>query len=223
MQDDISGWNEWNDAFKGIEELASPSELHGILTGIVCVTKAPTKAQWVTILDTLKIPALEDDALQLLSDEAEDIAAAIHDDELDYLPILPDDQHSLTERVYALADWCQGVVLGFGLASGHLRKDEAEWIEHLQDVANVDFSDEQDDEDNEDSYEELYEFVRLIPVNLATGRKKVEVADTGLLKHVNTMQPKLSAQPLNPNLGLDDQSLKQSSDIVEMFTPERPS
>ncbi len=43
MQDDISGWSDWNQNFKGIEEISSPSELHGLLTGIVCVTEVPTR------------------------------------------------------------------------------------------------------------------------------------------------------------------------------------
>ena len=83
MQDDITGWNEWNDAFNGIEELSSPSELHGILTGIVCVTQAPTLEEWQAILDSLQVPELSAEALQLLTDEAEDIAASLPDDELD--------------------------------------------------------------------------------------------------------------------------------------------
>ncbi len=202
MQDDISGWNEWNDAFNGIEELSSPSELHGILTGIVCVTQAPTEQEWVAILETLQIPPLNDSALQLLTEEAEDIAAALHEDELDYLPILPDDQHFLSERVDALADWCAGVVLGFGLASGHLRRDEAELIGNLQEVASVGFDEGDNDEEGEESYNELFEFVRLIPISLATGRKKVPVAETSLLKGTN---------------------IRDKVQVVEMFTPHRPS
>ncbi len=202
MQDDITGWNEWNTTFSGIEELSSPSELHGILTGIICVTQAPSEQEWAAILETLQIPALSDAALQLLTEEAEDIAAAIHDDALDYLPMLPDDQHPLSERVDALADWCAGVVLGFGLASGHLRSDEAEWIEHLQDVASVEFEDSDDDEEGEESFNELYEFVRLIPISLSTGRKKVAVAETSLLKGAK---------------------FADKSNVVEMFTPHRPS
>lgn len=200
MQDDISGWNEWNDAFTSIEELSSPSELHGILTGIVCVTQAPTEEEWKHILASLAVPELPDTALQLLKEETEDVAADLHEDELDYLPMLPDDQHSLVERVNALADWCTGVVLGFGLASGFVRSDEKEWIEHLQDVAAVEFEESDDDEEGEESYHELYEFVRLIPVNLATGRKKVAVSETGLLKNN-----------------------KQDSAVVEIFKPHRPS
>lgn len=203
MQDDITGWNDWNESFGEIDEISSPSELHGILTGIVCVTRAPTSEEWVAILETLQIPPLSEDALQLLTEEGEDIAASLSEDELDYLPILPDDQHPLVERVNALADWASGVVLGFGLASGHIRKDEAEWIEHLQDVANVDFSDDDDDEEGELSYNELYEFVRLIPVSLSTGRTKVDIKETSLLKGVTVGTKR--------------------SNVVEMFTPHRPS
>jgi uncharacterized protein YgfB (UPF0149 family) len=202
MQDDISGWNEWNAAFNSIEELSSPSELHGILTGIICVTQAPSAEEWSGILTTLQIPSLAPAALQLLTEEAEDIAAAIHEDALDYLPMLPDDQHLLEQRVNALADWCAGVVLGFGLASGHLRQDEAEWIEQLQEVAAVEFSADDADEAGEEGFNEIYEFVRLIPISLSTGRKKVAVTETSLLK------------------GLPSTA---SSHVVEIFTPHRPS
>lgn len=40
----------------------------------------------------------------------------------------------------------------FGLASGHVRTDERELIEHLQDVAAVEFEDSDNDEEGESSY-----------------------------------------------------------------------
>ncbi|ENV46549.1 hypothetical protein P255_00689 [Acinetobacter brisouii CIP 110357] len=201
MQDDISGWSEWERNFSSIEEISSPSELHGLLTGIVCVTQPPSRDEWLQILATLNVPAPNEDVLVLLSDEAEDVAHALSEDELDYLPLLPDDEHILQERVQALADWCAGVVLGFGLASGHLRKDEMELIEHLQEVAAVEFEDSDNDEEGEISYQELYEFVRLIPVSLSIGRKKVDISETPLLQ----------------------QKQQKASPVVEMFTPHRPS
>lgn len=210
MQDDISGWNEWNQNFEGIEEISSPSELHGLLTGIVCVTEAPTRDEWLQILATLNVPTLKDQALSVLSDEAEDVAHALAEDELDYLPMLPDSEHLLQERVQALADWCAGVVLGFGLASGHIRSDEVELIEHLQDVAAVEFDESDNDEEGEMGYEELYEFVRLIPVSLSIGRKKIPVSESSLIK---SFQSKLK----NTSESDENQS------IVEMFTPHRPS
>lgn len=208
MQDDISGWTDWNAHFEGIEEISSPSELHGLLTGIVCVTEAPTREEWSQILTTLNVPELSEDALALLTDEAEDVVHALSEDELDYLPMLPDDEHLLQERVQALSDWCAGVVLGFGLASGHVRSDERELIEHLQDVAAVEFEDSDNDEEGESSYEELYEFVRLIPVSLSIGRK-ITVAESSLLKNFH-------AKSKTAALGTDQ-------NIVEMFTPHRPS
>ena len=210
MQDDISGWTEWNAHFDGIEEISSPSELHGLLTGIVCVTQAPTTDEWSQILNTLNVPALQPEALESLTDEAEDVAHALSDDELDYLPMLPDDSHLLVDRVQALADWCAGVVLGFGLASGHIRGEEQELIEHLQDVAAVEFEDSDNDEEGEESYQELYEFVRLIPVSLSIGRKKIAVAESSLLQNFHAK---------SKNQG----DIGDAQNVVEMFTPHRPS
>ena len=209
MQDDISGWSDWKQNFEGIEEISSPSELHGLLTGIVCVTEIPTPDEWLQILSTLDVPKLTDQALEILADETEDVSHALSEDELDYLPMLPDDEHTLAERVQALADWCAGVVLGFGLASGHIRSDEQELIESLQDVASVEFDESDDDEEGEESYQELYEFVRLIPVSLSMGRKKVEVSETPLLQlHLGKSNTQANAD---------------STNVVEMFTPHRPS
>lgn len=208
MQDDISGWSDWDRNFTKIEELNSPSELHGLLTGIVCVTHAPTAEEWEQILASLDVPTLDAEGLELLTHEAEDIALSLSEDELDYLPLLPDDEHPLDERVQALADWCAGVVLGFGLASGRIRQDEIELIEHLQDVAAVEFDDTDNDEEGEESYQELYEFVRLIPVSLSVGRAKIPVEESSLLQ-----KRQLKAV----------ESKTQSTNVVEMFTPNRLS
>ena len=210
MQDDISGWSDWNQNFDEIEEISSPSELHGLLTGIVCVTEAPTRDEWLQILSTLDVPKLDDAAIAVLTEEAEDIAHALSEDDLDYLPMLPDDEHALSDRVQALADWCEGVVLGFGLASGHIRSDEQELIESLQDVASVEFEESDDDEEGEASYLELYEFVRLIPVSLSMGRKKVPVAQSSLLQNLHSKMKQATAD-------------SETSSLVEMFTPHRPS
>ncbi|MBF7686341.1 UPF0149 family protein [Acinetobacter sp. B10A] len=209
MQDDITGWSQWNKQFSEIVELSSPSELHGLLTGVVCITEAPTQEQWSLILSTLNVPTLNHEALQLLTEEGEDTAHALSEDDLDYLPMLPDDQNTLQDRVYALADWCAGVVLGFGLASGHIRSDERELIGHLQDVAAVEFDASDNDEDGEESYQELYEFVRLIPVSLAVGRKRKPVLDSSLLKNIHER--------------ITEVENNTDANIVNVFSPNRPS
>ena len=210
MQDDISGWSDWNQNFDEIEEISSPSELHGLLTGIVCVTESPNREEWLQILSTLDVPTLDENAVNMLAEEAEDIAHSLSEDELDYLPMLPDDSHTLSERVQALADWCAGMVLGFGLASGRIRAEEEELIESLQDVASVEFDEDDNDEEGEESYQELYEFVRLIPVSLSMGRKKIPVLESSLLQHFHNKAAKTVSET-------------EAQTVVEMFTPHRPS
>ncbi|MPN57651.1 hypothetical protein SDC9_205345 [bioreactor metagenome] len=77
-------------------------------------------------------------------------------------------------------------------------------------MAAVEFDESDDDEEGEESYQELYEFVRLIPVSLSLGRKKVEIAETPLLQNIQPQLQKNSATT-------------EASSVVEMFTPHRPS
>ena len=79
-------------------------------------------------------------------------------------------------------------------------------------MAAVEFEDSDNDEEGEESYQELYEFVRLIPVSLSVGRKKVAVEESSLLQNVHAKSRVQTAQTgQNP------------SSVVEMFTPHRPS
>ena len=64
-----------------------------------------------------------------------------------------------------------------------------------------------DDDEGEASYQELYEFVRLIPVSLSIGRNKVSVADSSLLKYFERKKKPMA----------------EAQNVVEMFTPHRPS
>jgi uncharacterized protein YgfB (UPF0149 family) len=219
MHDDNSGWIEWDQAFNSIPELSSPAELHGLLTGIICVAKAPTGDQWQQILARLGFEPLDDVSLRLLTEEAEDMALSLSEDHLDYMPLLPDDEHALEERVTALADWCSGVLLGFGLASGTVRADENELLRDLHEMASITFEAEDDDEEGEEGYADLVEFARLIPVSLSTGREKISLAGSALLSL------KVEPSVVLPDQADDavDQTLDQQHDVVDMLTKDRPS
>lgn len=206
MQDDILGWSLWNEKFSALDGHLSVAELHGLMMGVLCITQVPDVEAWRQILALLKIPSLPDDAIEFLTEEAEDASYALAESELDYLPILPDDEHHLNERVEALADWCSGVVLGFGLVAQQLSDDEAEQIEILQNIASVEFDDSDNDEEGEVAYEELYEHARLIPIHLAIGRpNKLTLAESGIL---NTAKNTSSSQV-------------NHTDVVEMFNPQQ--
>ncbi len=214
MHDDASGWTEWAARFSKMSELSGASELHGLLTGIVVVSEPPTSEEWQAILARIGFEPLADEALRLLTEEAEDAASGLSDDNLDYTPLLPDDDHPLQERVEALASWSSGVLLGFGLTGGKIRQDEADILRSLSDVAGLLYNDEDDDDEGEESYTDLVEFARLIPVSLGVGRERLPVSRTALLKG----QPMISRdEPVVAKAEADD------FPVVEVFHPERPS
>ena len=52
---------------------------------------------------------------------------------------MPEDEFTLTERVIALSDWCQGMLSGFGLAvrGDDERLTKGDIQETLQDIVNI--------------------------------------------------------------------------------------
>ena len=72
MNDDISGWNDWEKAFSDWTDVTI-SELHGLMTGLMTVCHAPTKIEeWEQLLSELSFSIPNEAALTLLAEEAED-------------------------------------------------------------------------------------------------------------------------------------------------------
>jgi yecA family protein len=87
-----------------------------------------------------------------------------------YRLLLPDDDDSLSERVSALASWCQGFV--YGLAAGGIREDtelpedSAELMRDILEIGRAASDEEleeegEDREDDEEAYMEIEEYVRM--------------------------------------------------------------
>lgn len=187
MNDAISGFNDWSDTFANWQE-ASISELHGLMSGLVSVCNAPTAEEWQRLLTELAFTELDEAALVLLANEAEDIAAMLTDvdDCFDYLPLVPDDSHTLYERTMALKDWANGFMTGFGVTDSSLRADENEVLSDLAKIGAIRLSSDEDFNDEEqqtieNEYMQLLEFARMVPVTLSTGRKRKAVAKLALL------------------------------------------
>lgn len=175
MHNQSAYWQEWQQSFGDWAEFGHAAELHGLVTGVVCVVQPPDQAGWRTLLAHLDVTLAEDSAVwRLLEDEGQDLAESLAEDNLDFEPLLPDDEQPLAERLQALASWCSGLLLGFALAGGKVRADEQELIGDVQDISGLDWQDQPADEEAENDYADLLEFVRLVPVSLAMGRSKAE-------------------------------------------------
>ncbi len=191
MHNQAEHWQEWQTAFGDWTGFGHPAELHGLVTGVVCVAAPPNRAGWQALLAGLEVEAADDDGgWRLLEDEGQDLSAALAEDNLDFEPLLPDDDQPLWLRVQALGAWCSGLLLGFALAGGQVRADENDLINDVQDIGQMDWEGQADDEDGENDYADLLEFVRLVPVSLSMGRNKPAAAKTALV--VDTMAPRPS-------------------------------
>lgn len=173
MNDDISGWNTWSLAIEDWTDV-SISELHGFMTGLMTACEAPDEAGWATVLEELSFAPLPEPALTLLAEEAEDTVFQLKDkdDAYAYMPLVPDDEHDLYERVIALKQWANGFMTGFGITDCRLSIEENEILSDLAKIGAIRLEDDEDYEGGEEAYLHLYEFARMVPVSLATRTRK---------------------------------------------------
>ena len=143
---------------------------------------APDEQGWATILEELSFAPLPDAALTLLTEEAEDTVFQLKDkdDAYAYMPLVPDDDHDLYERVMALKQWANGFMTGFGVSDCSITAEENEMLGDLAKIGGIRLEDDEDFEGGEESYIYIYEFARMIPVSFAT-RKRKSIKDLSLI------------------------------------------
>lgn len=186
MSDYLSGFDDWTAAFSDWTDV-SISELHGIMTALVCAIKPPNIDEWQQLLTELGFTLPSDKAIELLAEYGEDVSFALkdRDDAYEYTPLVPDDEHDLYERLIALKQWAGGFITGIGMADIHLKADELQMLTDLSKIASLRFDsdelDEMDEQEGEETYFNLYEFARLVPVSFSVRQKK-STADLALIK-----------------------------------------
>ncbi len=141
------------------------SELHGVLTGLVCAGFSFEDQDYLAMLNDLfhegdSFPKAVKIALKQMYNE---LWTSILDDSYSFNLLLPDDDESMAERGHALSIWVQGFNLGFGLQQKDnpvVSEDVKEVLTDFGEIANL--SDEMDeDEDTEQAYFEICEYVRI--------------------------------------------------------------
>jgi len=146
------------------------SESHGLLCGLLSAQpSAVAKRVWLSEL--LEAASL---APGSLDGRVEDIKAldawfsqvleSLHDADLNFNPLLPEDTVALPERTRALGDFCAGFCYGVGLgtagrSNGKLPDDTAEIIKDFNEIDSAATSGV--DDTDEDALSELCEYVRV--------------------------------------------------------------
>jgi len=145
--------------FIGNGSVNSAAEAYGLAVGMLCVNHDTHSMAWLKqVFEEDALPSSEQ-ARQLVSlfDEAK---AALAGDDYDFEPLLPDDETSLSERVAAFSDWCQGFLYGIG-ALAQAVKPSAEAQEILRDIAEFTKLDTAAaGEEDETAFMEICEYLR---------------------------------------------------------------
>lgn len=143
----------------------SVAESHGCLAGALCAQGAYSLDHWLEEVLADGAAAAQADSLRApLAAIFDDTVRALTSGDMEFVPLLPDDETPLAERAEALAQWSQGFLYGFGVGRTALLKDSlAEVEEVLRDIAEISRASSQDlsgNEEEEQAYSELVEYVR---------------------------------------------------------------
>ena len=137
------------------------AEAHGCLCGALCVRRDFALAEW---LDEILPDGSAGDHGRFES-LREASSAALAGTEMEFQPLLPDDEEPLGARVEALGAWCQGFLYGFGAAGTANRSGLPESVsEFLVDLARISQAGDVGsgtEEVEEAAYAELVEFLRV--------------------------------------------------------------
>lgn len=182
MSDELSGYSDWQAAFESWSDV-SISELHGLMTAIMVACHPIDEAGWTALLEELSFAIPEQKAIQLLTEYAEDVSFALkdQDDAYAYEPLVPDDEHDLSERFMALKDWAGGFITGLGVVDMVFGEDEHEQIADLAKIASIRPDENEEFAGDEEEYLYLFEFARMVPVSLYRKNRKF-IKELALIK-----------------------------------------
>lgn len=150
------------EALQGLHRGGDVSEFHGSLCGALCVQSAD-EVDLLQLLDA-GTPARSraPELLKALRDEA---LEALQDEDLRFMPLLPEDDAALAQRVEALALWCHGFLYGLSLRAGFnpagLSDDAREILEDFSQLTRAGLDADEDGEIEETAYAELVEYLRV--------------------------------------------------------------
>ncbi|WP_371373489.1 UPF0149 family protein [Thalassotalea aquiviva] len=151
--------------FGGENFQAHASEIHGLLSGLVCAGYPFEDDAYLAVINDLfnNGEGLSKSLKGFIKSLFGEIWQSIVDQDYSFQLLLPDDDESMEERGTALSSWVQGFNLGFGLEQKENKKlseDISEIIKDFAEIANL--SDELDeDEETEQAYFEILEYVRI--------------------------------------------------------------
>lgn len=152
----------------------SPAELHGVVCGLLSTGSGRHDAEVLGVLGAHaelggQWPAEVSASLLALRDLA---AEGFAGESMELVLLLPDDGEELGQRVAALAQWCEGFLVGFGTGSAGLKDSELpaglqEALSDLAAISQVGLPEENSD-DEEEMFAQISEHTRMAALMVFT-------------------------------------------------------
>lgn len=158
---------ELDQALGRAEAAAGAAEVHGLLCGLLCAAGRLEEECWLgqVFIETDSHSVAFQQGRSAVQSLAAWTLEAMNDPVLSMDLLLPADAQPLFERTAALAEWCQGYLLG--LAAGgvsqdaQLTEDVAELIRDFTEISQAGFEVDEADDDDEAAFSEVVEYVRV--------------------------------------------------------------
>ncbi|MCG7198333.1 UPF0149 family protein [Marinobacter pelagius] len=162
-------FERWANVFTAHQAFSHPSELHGVLCGRLAAGSRIEEPEWLSMVcEHMGLPeaaAEESDDLAPFMNRAYDqTLALLQSADMNFHPLLPDDDYAIEQRLEALVAWVRGFLEGMALAAGEsLGQAPDEIRELIEDMVAISqlSEDEEADEESEQQLLEITEYVRL--------------------------------------------------------------
>lgn len=148
------------------------SELHGVLSGFICVGAVNLAETYIQeLIKDVDIAANEKEIRQIAA-LLQTVFQQMGTMSFDFHLLLPDDDMPLSDRAKAMSMWCHGFSDGFlqsGVDVAELKTDEArDALYHITEVSQLDYQSLTISEEDEKAFVELYEYVRMAVLMIHT-------------------------------------------------------
>jgi uncharacterized protein len=159
-----------NNALQQVGALMEAAEAHGILCGIICTSQSYDEQIWLrhvlsdTAIDDGLVPQCQRQLLLLKQYTLQQLNS-VNDE---FMPLLPNDDSPLSQRVQALGGWCEGFLFGIGLTGINTKSLPNEVKDFLDDVISVSrvAPIENNSETYEGDYMEIVEYLKIGVITL---------------------------------------------------------
>ncbi|AGH82084.1 yecA family protein [Psychromonas sp. CNPT3] len=148
------------------ELYTTPSEAHGILSGLIAGGVSLEDQSWQTLFNDVVNEGMGLDlpVKKMIGSLYAQVIAQFRDDGLGFSLLLPEEKVPLDERCESMAKWAQGFLLGFGLVQQGLNlasEEIQDIIRDIRDISQLSLDFEKEDEASEIAFAEIVEYLRM--------------------------------------------------------------